>query len=188
MKYSVNVPESVALAAKAAAEARGINQATWTREVMVAALDPAGPDDGGEVLAEVREDLEKTRQVLATVTDELDRTRADLEASGDCAGELERIRAQLTAERERSKQAELSLEQVREEGFKALENANKIVASRETQIQGLESHIEDLRRTLSLAEGQLAEAARREREILSRIPMLPEKTGQPWWSRLFKRT
>ena len=194
MKYSVNVPDEIALAAKAAAEGRGVTQATWTREAMMAALEPAGPAEDFEGLQQdlerVRDELNETQQVLVrtqvgldSVTAELGRTWADLEATRGLAGELEDMRAQLRAAEERSKWVELDVDQAKEEGLKALENANRIVVEKEERIG-------DLRRALALAEGQLAEATRRERIIMDLIPRLTEQSGpgrRPWWSRLFRR-
>ena len=199
MKYSVNVPDELAMAAKAAAERAGVNQATWTRGALVSALKPAGPieDLAGlqQDLERVRGELSETQKVLDLVTQERDRerqrTREDLEASQSLARELEEMTAQYHAADSRVRWKELDVEQAKEDGLKALENASKTIAGLETQIVGLQAHIEDLRRTLSMADGQLAEAARREREIMARIPLLPEQSGpagRPWWSRWFRRT
>lgn len=195
MKYSVNVPDDVAMAAKAAAEERGMTQATWTREAMMAALTPGGPQEDlvglqqdlervrGQ-LSETQKILDRTREDLDRMTEERDRTQADLTASQGIVGELGDLRAQLRASEDRAKWIELDVERAKEDGLKALENANRIVAEKDDRIG-------DLRRALALAEGQLAEAARREMVIMERIPKLTEQSGpgrRPWWSRLFRQS
>ena len=195
MKYSVNVPDDLAMAAKAAAERAGVNQATWTRGALESALKPAGPiedlmglqQDLGQVrdeLGETQKVLVRTQEGLDSVTAELGRTWADLEATRGLAGELEDMRAQLRAAEGRVKWVELDVDRAKEDGLKALENANRIVVEKDERIG-------DLRRALGLAEGQLAEAARREMAIMERIPRLTEQSGsagRPWWSRWFRRT
>lgn len=89
MKFSVNVPDSVAEAAKEAATAAGVSPAEWTRRALLAALHPP------EVTAAPNENLESTLNDLARTQAERDQLAADV---ADLRRDLEH-RDQVLAER-----------------------------------------------------------------------------------------
>lgn len=72
MKFSVNVPDEVAEAAKEAAAAEGVTPAEWTRRALLAALHPP------EVMAAPTEVLESTREELARTQAERDQMAAEI--------------------------------------------------------------------------------------------------------------
>lgn len=81
VKFSVNVPDTVAEAAKEAAAAEGVTPAEWTRRALLAALHPevnAAPD---ETLNATRTDLERTRADLERTQAERDQIAAKLTAA-----------------------------------------------------------------------------------------------------------
>lgn len=180
-KYSVNVPDEVASAARDAARLAEVTPAEWTRRALVAALHPPGDNPD---LVQALEDLARTRgkmDKLASDAAEAVGLRDDLTTCNQMLKEREdqvktfemqmclyQDQIQILEERARSAEMKAAL------GERDLETAEaKLRGSEAVQAQ-MEERLRESRAVNSQNEGLIASLMTAQNRLLT-------EAGRPWW-------
>lgn len=179
MKYSINVPDSVAEAAKARAADLGMSPAEFSRRALVAACTQTDPNEG---LERTQAELGRVRAELAEVTAERDRLREDLataeasakqvraEASAaatareDLAAQVLELEEARHALEKRVIRAEVLAERMEAETTDAREASAKLTAEKDARIG-------ELKQAYDHTVGLLADEKRRAEALI------PERSG-----------